>query len=643
MTRHDSTLPGEDLKISVITPSYNSGDQIERAIKSVMAQTYVNWEHLVVDGGSTDGTVAILKRYPHLLWSSEPDNGQADAMNKGFLKSTGDIIVYLNADDYFFENAFEITTQAFKKGAQFVVGNVLIKSERLNAEFLNTPRITLEGMLRHWEPNAFCHNPVGYFYRREIQTICPFNADNYSTMDLEFLLDAAARYEFVKVDHTLGCFMDSLGTKTHTTQLQYDYWQPATFPYLKRHMQQLSLKQRLQYEDDRRIGYAQQQAETNRRRKMEGTPVKGLQEQNTLISVIIPAYNAEKTIARATDSVLQQCIKHIEIIIIDDASTDNTAKVIKDTYSNISSVRYIKHDENKGTGASRNTGIANARGDYIFFLGSDGWFMAEALASLLCVARDTEADIVACGIGKVNDEAIIKDWHAYDFSCCGGIDALFYYSIRYIDSMAANKLYKKSLMLENSICFAEKYSEEDVLFTANILLACRKYVSISDIFVSHCKHIDPIYTEFHLASFFMLWKNLDAFLAKSEILRHEYSQALRERLLSSHGSQELIPKLMHYIVERPCDEQRREIKEACVEVFGIHGDTFADAIMPIFLYIKRGEPCLALDHVILHGNAPQGFRFLLHKLHIKTWGEILNAVCRRLKQKIREVYALVLR
>jgi len=256
--------------ISVITPSFNSGDFIERAIRSVIEQDYPHWEHIIVDGGSTDGTLDILKKYPHLRWTSETDKGQADAMNKGFAYSKGDIIVYLNADDYFFSSAFSAVIPEFIKGAHFVVGNILIKSERLGGEMLNTPRVTLEGMLRHWEPNAFCHNPVGYFYLREVQELFPFNSTNQSTMDLEFLLETSAYYPFVKIEYTLGCYVDSLNTKTHLTQIKEDYWQPATFHYVDKYLTLLDQEKRRRFLIDRETGYATMRLQVkNRQHEIE--------------------------------------------------------------------------------------------------------------------------------------------------------------------------------------------------------------------------------------------------------------------------------------------------------------------------------------------------------------------------------------
>lgn len=89
-------------KISIVTPSLNYGAFIEDAILSVLEQGYPNVEHIIVDGGSKDNTLEVLKRYPHVRWISEPDNGQSDALNKGFRMATGDLVGWLNADEYYF-------------------------------------------------------------------------------------------------------------------------------------------------------------------------------------------------------------------------------------------------------------------------------------------------------------------------------------------------------------------------------------------------------------------------------------------------------------------------------------------------------------------------------------------------------------
>lgn len=106
------------VRFSIITISYNSGQTIERTLKSVLAQTYTNFEYIIVDGGSTDSTLNIVKKYEPLFegrlkWESEPDHGIYDAMNKGILRSNGDIIGIVNSDDWLEPDALSNVNDAF--------------------------------------------------------------------------------------------------------------------------------------------------------------------------------------------------------------------------------------------------------------------------------------------------------------------------------------------------------------------------------------------------------------------------------------------------------------------------------------------------------------------------------------------------
>jgi len=102
------SLPG----ISVITPTFNGAAYLEDAILSVKRQGGVAAEHIVIDAASTDSTLQILQRHSHLRWLSEPDHGQSDAINKGFLLATGDLVGWLNADDYYLPGALEAIARA---------------------------------------------------------------------------------------------------------------------------------------------------------------------------------------------------------------------------------------------------------------------------------------------------------------------------------------------------------------------------------------------------------------------------------------------------------------------------------------------------------------------------------------------------
>jgi len=103
-------------KITIITPSLNQGQYIEQSILSVIEQKYENLEYIIVDGGSTDQTLEIIKKYEHKItkWISETDLGQADAINKGLQFATGEVFTWLNADDYYELNALHVIGRAFE-------------------------------------------------------------------------------------------------------------------------------------------------------------------------------------------------------------------------------------------------------------------------------------------------------------------------------------------------------------------------------------------------------------------------------------------------------------------------------------------------------------------------------------------------
>lgn len=104
-------------KISIVTPSYNQAQYLEETIRSVLLQGYPNLEYIIIDGGSTDGSVEIIKRYEPWLtyWVTEPDRGQSHAINKGFERSTGEIMAWINSDDYYAPKAFELMATTFSK------------------------------------------------------------------------------------------------------------------------------------------------------------------------------------------------------------------------------------------------------------------------------------------------------------------------------------------------------------------------------------------------------------------------------------------------------------------------------------------------------------------------------------------------
>jgi len=114
-------------KISIVTPSYNQGKYIEETILSVLNQDYPNLEYIIIDGGSNDNSVEIIKKYENKLkyWISEKDSGQTNAINKGFEHATGEIFAYLNSDDVYLPNTLHLVAKLFTnfKEVRWITGH----------------------------------------------------------------------------------------------------------------------------------------------------------------------------------------------------------------------------------------------------------------------------------------------------------------------------------------------------------------------------------------------------------------------------------------------------------------------------------------------------------------------------------------
>ncbi|TLN09522.1 glycosyltransferase, partial [bacterium] len=121
-------------KISIVTPSLNQGRFLEQCLRSIFAQQYSNLELIVIDGGSTDETLDIIHKYAARIthWVSEPDAGQSDAINKGFHQATGDLVAWLNADDYYLDDCLQTVALAYQQHpeASFIFGDGLRVDEQ---------------------------------------------------------------------------------------------------------------------------------------------------------------------------------------------------------------------------------------------------------------------------------------------------------------------------------------------------------------------------------------------------------------------------------------------------------------------------------------------------------------------------------
>jgi glycosyltransferase involved in cell wall biosynthesis len=190
------------MKVSVITPSFNQGQFIERTLQSVAMQSGAEIEHVVVDGGSTDNTVDVLKRFGHgVRWVSEKDKGQADAVNKGIRSTNGEIIGWLNSDDIYFSEAISRAVTFFEGHPEVdVIYGMAEHIDRNDQPFEDYPSEPWN--FERLKDTCFICQPAAFF-RRSVVEKHGFLDDNlHFCMDYEFWLrlgKAGVRFEYLEV------------------------------------------------------------------------------------------------------------------------------------------------------------------------------------------------------------------------------------------------------------------------------------------------------------------------------------------------------------------------------------------------------------------------------------------------------------
>ena len=172
-------MPLDGPRVSIVTPSYNQGHYLEETIRSVLLQGYPNLEYFIIDGGSTDNSVEIICNYAPWLtyWVSEPDRGQAHAINKGFAQCKGDLLGWINSDDLLLPSAIHHLAATFQQFPTAVLlGDVLNVDEMKGHKWLIRQRdVTFDKMARPWQYGVTWHQPGTYFPRALYQQVGPFD------------------------------------------------------------------------------------------------------------------------------------------------------------------------------------------------------------------------------------------------------------------------------------------------------------------------------------------------------------------------------------------------------------------------------------------------------------------------------------
>ena len=211
-------------RISIVTPSFNQAAFLERTILSVLEQGYSNLEYIIIDGGSTDGSVDIIKKYQERLayWISEPDRGQAHAINKGLRMATGEWVGWQNSDDIFYPGVFESLAREAAKAphADLIIGNMnLIDKEDQVLRDIKYVRPTYRSLLAE---GMVLTNQAAFWRRRVHGEIGYVDETLDCGFDYEWFLRLLAGRGAAHVNATWGGLRLHEDTKTSNRQVVFD-------------------------------------------------------------------------------------------------------------------------------------------------------------------------------------------------------------------------------------------------------------------------------------------------------------------------------------------------------------------------------------------------------------------------------------
>ncbi len=596
-------------KVSVIIPVYNAQKYLERCLNSIVNQTLEDIEILLVDDCSTDKSVEIVQRYSKKdkrikLIKSKENQGAASARNKGLDVAKGEYIGFIDADDYIDLNYYEELYKKAKetnadivKCKRAVIGkngtkhvsylNESVKASKFNFSFewttaiyktslINENNIRLVPEFKVAEDVIFLNeviikakkieviDSVLYYYCRREESL---NEDFYprekiinNLKAIEYVFGVYNRalnkeisveiylQQYIKYLDVIGLYVMSR-TKDIKIKRQCIRKYIALFNKCKRR----SKLEKVFDEKDRELL-------KHIKDKNIDMIVENYFKKRTKVSIIVPLYNVEQYLKRCLDCLVNQTLKDIEIILIDDCSTDRTLEIARKYAKKDCRIKLIELPVNQGAAAARNKGLEVACGDYLGFVDSDDDLDLNFYEELYKRAARKKLDVVKCQRIKILEDGTRKEGTLND--AIRKLGKLYPFTYEW-----QTAIYKASMIYDNHINFPpEVRKAQDVVFLNRVVLKAKTFAVIDNVKYYYYKRSGSLdakkipieHVKSALTASEYIMKDLDKAYLEGSITPEHYVKLYYKRLL-------IIPS--HTMEQNDSEEAKKLCIKKYIELF----------------------------------------------------------------------------
>ena len=655
-------------KISVIIPCFNAEATLARCLESVTGQTYRNLEIIIVDDGSTDGTRAIIERMAakdrRIKPTFKENGGAASARNLGLDLMTGELAAFVDADDWIEPEMYSLMERAMSDNVDIVkcgvdiisdpnlfwrawveryysIGTVAsgemcadigfmlgttvdVWSKLFRADIIKSRAIRFpEGIM--YEDNTFCWTYFAWVRRAAAisDKLCHYVLSADSVMGLVWTRQVDKTRDKLKaIEHSCRYFKENgiMGKYGHFIAREVFLFlidAVCTVPFMDEPLIEDVEKLLVEFG----IGgdpILDLISKGKRKRAMKEIRLRCgavLNAKNTpMVSVLVAVHNSSQTINRCLLSLTKQTYGNLDIVLLDDGSTDGSLTMMQCWALDDSRITVLANGKNLGVAATRNKLLKSARGEYIVFCDSDDCYKHEAVALMLEAMTRHGVDMVSCQVDLYNEGS------AGDIGLRGSFESVWGYNSKYlgrrefgIDSLAGiskvlwGKMFKKSIIDKWEIDFPTLEMGEDVAFCLKYFVVSKSMYSMKERLYNYIRRRDSILGKTFDRENGVFLQNLRSFFDLVEFVK-------KKKITNAYAMcNELFYLELDFIIKN-LEAVPASIIEAISRTLPtvVSNSRYTSCIMDIFFAADDAfaqHLAVAITSILLHSNADEGFRF----------------------------------